>query len=134
MFVTVQAHLSPFKNKVINILDLSVIINYGMFISTNWCFIEEGHLCIAAVFDTIFVYIMTFVFSVVVFYHIVLVTGQQACFRGYINVVQNIMKKMIQCLKKNSKPTTRHRYFREKFDSSFFDDSYSEYHEPLICP
>ena len=102
-FVTVQAHLSPFKNKVINILDLSVMINYGMFLCTNWYLINEGHLCTAAVFDAIFVYIMMFIFSVVVFYHIVLLTGQQARFIGYINVVQRLMKKMTQCLNKNSK-------------------------------
>ena len=32
-----------------------------------------------------------FIFSVVVFYHIVLDTGQQAHFIGYINVVQNLI-------------------------------------------
>ena len=133
VFVTVQAYLRPFKNKIINILDLFVMINYGMFICTNWYFIDEGHLCTAAVLDAIFVYIMMFIFLVVLFYHIVLVTGQQTRFRGCINVVQNIMKK-IQCLKKNSKPLSRRRHFREKFDSSFFDDSYSEYREPLISP
>ena len=74
-----------------------------------------------------------FTFSVVVFYHIVLVTGQQARFIGYINVVQNSIKKMTQCIK-NSQPVSHQRHFREDLDSSFFDDSYSEYREPLISP
>ena len=133
-FVTVQAHLSPFKNKVINILDLSVMINYGMFLCTNWYLINEGHLCTAAVFDAIFVYIMMFIFSVVVFYHIVLLTGQQARFIGYINAVQRLMKKLTQCLNKNSQPVSHSRQFREDINSSFFDDSYSEYREPLMSP
>ena len=133
-FVTVQAHLSPFKNKVINILDLSVMINYGMFLCTNWYLINEGHLCTAAVFDAIFVYIIMFIFSVVVFYHIVLLTGQQARFIGYINAVQRLMKKLTQCFNKNSQMVSHSRQFREDINSSFFDDSYSEYHEPLMSP
>ena len=134
MFVAVQAHLSQFKKKVINILDLSVMINYGMFLCTNWYLINEGHLCTAAVFDAIFVYIMMFIFSVVVFYHIVLLTGQQARFIGYINAVQRLMKKLTQCLNKNSQPVSHSRQFREDINSSFFDDSYSEYREPLMSP
>ena len=135
VFVTVQAYLRPFKNKIINILDLFVMVNYGMLLCTNWYFIiSEGHLCTAAVFDGIFVYILMLAFFIVVFYHIVLVTGQQTCFRGYVNVVQKLLKKMTQCLKKNSKPLPDCRHFREEFDSSFFDDSYSEYREPLISP
>ena len=72
-------------------------------------------------------------FSVVVFYHIVLVTGQQAHFIGYINVVQNLIKKITQCLE-NSQTLSHQRHFREDLDSSLFDDIYSEYHEPLISP
>ena len=74
-----------------------------------------------------------FTFTVVVFYHIVLVTGQQARFIGYINVVENSIKKMTKHLKK-SQPVSHHRHFREDLDSSFFDDSYSEYREPLLSP
>ena len=74
-----------------------------------------------------------FTFSVVVFYHIVLVTGQQVCFIGCINAVKNSIKKMTQCLR-NSQPVSRLQKFREELDSSFFDDSYSEYCEPLISP
>ena len=49
VFVTVQAYLRPFKNKIINILDLFVMVNYGMLLCTNWYFIiSEGHLCTAA--------------------------------------------------------------------------------------
>ena len=134
LFVAVQAHLRPFKNKIINLLDLFVMANYGMFICTNWYFIDEEHFCSAAVFDTIFVYIMMFTFSVVVFYHIVLVTGQQARFIGYINVVQRLMKKMTHCLNANSQPVSHSRHFREDINSSFFDNSYSEYREPLMSP
>ena len=133
VFVTVQAHLRPFKNKIINILDLSVMINYGMFLCTNWYFINERHLCRAAVFDTIFVYILMFVFSVVVFYHIVLATGQQARFTGYMNALQNSIMKITKSLKK-SQSVSHQRLFREQLDSSFFDDSYSEYREPLMSP
>ena len=74
-----------------------------------------------------------FTFSVVVFYHIVCVTGQQARFIGYINAVQNLIKKTTQCLM-NSQPVSRPKTFREELDSSFFDDNYSEYREPLISP
>ena len=118
IFVTVQAHLNPFKNKLINLLDLSVMISYGMFLCINWYLIGEDNLCTAAIFDAIFVYILMFTFSVVVFYHIVLVTGQQARFIGYINVVQNLIKKMTQCLK-NSQTESHSRQFREDINSSF---------------
>ena len=132
LFVTVQAYLRPFKSKVLNILDLSVMINYGILLCTNWYFLKDS-LCITGIFDAIFVYILMFTFFVVVFYHIVLVTGQQAHFIGYINVVQNLIKKVTQCFK-NSQPVSHQRHFREDLDSSFFDDSYSEYREPLISP
>ena len=133
LFVTVQAHLRPFKNKIINLLDLSVMINYGIIVCTNWYFINEDQYCISGILNITFVYIVMFTFSVVVFYHIVLVTGQQARFIGYINVVLNSMKKMTRYFK-NSQPVSHHRHFREDLDSSFFDDSYSEYREPLISP
>ena len=133
VFVTVQAYLRPFKSKVLNVLDLSVMINYGILACTNWYFLMEDCFCTVAVFDTIFVYIMMFTFTVVVFYHIVLVTGQQARFIGYINVVENSIKKMTKHLKK-SQPVPHHRHFRKDLDSSFFDDSYSEYREPLLSP
>ena len=133
VFVTVQAYLRPFKSKVLNILDLSVMINNGILACTNWYFLMEDCFCTLAVFDTIFVYIMMFTFIVVVFYHIVLVTGQQARFIGYINVVQNLKKKLTQCFE-NSRPISHRRHFREDLDSSFFDDGYSEYREPLISP
>ena len=133
VFVTVQAYLRPFKSKVLNILDLSVMINYGILLYTNWYFLMEDCFCTAGVFDVTFVYIMMFTLSVVVFYHIVLLTGQQARFIGYINVVLNSMKKMTKHLKK-SQPVSHHRHFRKDLDSSFFDDSYSEYREPLISP
>ena len=87
MFVTVQAYLRPFKSKILNIMDLSVMINYGILVCTNWYFLID-YVCTAGIFDATFVYILMFTFSVVVFYHIVLVTGQQARFIGYINVVQ----------------------------------------------
>ena len=131
VFVTVQAYLRPFKSKVLNILDLSVMINFGILLCTNGYFLKDS-LCTTGIFDATFVYILMFTFSVVVFYHIVLVTGQQAHFIGYINVVQNLIKKVTQCFK-NSQPVSHQRYFRD-LDSSFFDDSYSEYREPLISP
>ena len=133
VFVTVQAHLRPFKNKIINLLDLSVMINYGIIVCTNWYFINEDQYCISRILNITFVYIMMFTFTVVVFYHIVLVTGQQARFIGYINALQNSMKKVTQSLKK-SQPVSHQRHFREELDSSFFDDNYSEYREPLISP
>ena len=34
LFVTFQAYLKTFKNKFINILDLSVMINYGSILCT----------------------------------------------------------------------------------------------------
>ena len=132
VFVTVQAYLRPFKSKVLNVLDLSVMINYGILLYTNWYFLKD-YVCTAGVFDSTFVYIMMFTLSVVVFYHIVLVTGQQARFIGYINAVLNSMKKTAQYFK-NSQPVSHHRHFREDLDSSFFDDSYSEYREPLLSP
>ena len=133
LFVTVQAHLRPFKNKILNLLDLSIMINYGIIVCTNWYFIKEEEYCISGILNITFVYILIFTFSVVVFYHIVLLTGQQARFIGYINVVQYSMKKVTQCLM-NSQPVSRPKDFREELDSSFFDDSYSEYREPLISP
>ena len=133
VFVTVQAYLRPFKSKVLNVLDLSVMINYGILLYTNWYFLMEDCFCTAGVFDVTFVYIMMFTLSVVVFHHIVLVTGQQARFIGYINVVLNSIKKMTRCFM-NSQPVSHHRHFRKDLDSSFFDDSYSEYREPLISP
>ena len=133
LFVTVQAHLRPFKNKIINLLDLSVMINFGIIACTNWYFINEEQYCISGILNITFVYIVMFTFSVVVFYHIVLVTGQQLRFIGCINDVKNSIKKMTQCLR-NSQPVSRPKHFREELDSSFFDDSYSEYREPLISP
>ena len=133
VFVTVQAYLRPFKNKIKNLLDLSIMINYGMFLCTNWYFIDIGQFCISGIVDIILVYIIMFTFSVVVFYHIVLVTGQQARFIGYINVVKNSIKKMTKSLKK-SQPVSHQSHFREELDSSFFNDSYSDYREPLISP
>ena len=133
VFVTVQAHLRPFKNKIINLLDLSIMINYGIIVCTNWYFIKEEEYCISGILNITLVYVLMFTFSVVVFYHIVLLTGHQTCFMRYINVVQYSMKKMTQCLM-NSQPVSRPKDFREELDSSFFDDSYSEYREPLISP
>ena len=133
VFVTVQAHLRPFKNMIVNLLDLSVMINYGIIVCTNWYFINEDQYCTSGILNITFVYIVMFTFSVAVFYHIVLVTGQQARFVGYINVVENSIKKMTKRLKK-SRPVSHQRHFREELDSSFFDDSYSEYREPLISP
>ena len=133
-FVTFQAYLKPFKNKFINILDLSAMINYGTILCTNWYFIgRKKYYCTIGVLDATLVHVLMFTFSVVVFYHIVLVTGQQARFIGYINVVQYSLKKMTQFFK-NSQPVSHQRHFREDLDSSFFDDSYSEYREPLISP
>ena len=134
LFVTVQAYLKPFKNKFINILDLSVMINYGTILCTNWYFIKsKKYYCTLGIFDAIFIYVLMFTFSVVVFYHIVLVTGQQARFIGYINVAQNLMKKFTQHFKQ-SQPVTHPRQYKEELDSSFFDDNYSEYREPLLSP
>ena len=134
-FVALQAYLKPFKSKIINILDLSVMINIGVIMSTNWYFLTNvKYICAGGIFDAIFVYILMFTFSVVVFYHIVLVTGQQARFISYINVAQYSIKKMTQYLNKNSKPVSYQRRPREDFNSSFFDDSYSEYREPLMSP
>ena len=133
LFVTVQAHLRPFKNKIINFLDLSVMINFGIIACTNWYFIKEEEYCISGILNITFVFILMFTFSVVVSYHIVLVTGQQARFIGYINVVQNLIKKITQCLM-NSQPMSRPKDFREELDYSFFDDSCSDYREPLISP
>ena len=133
VFVTVQAHLRPFKNKIINLLDLSIMINYGIIVCTNWYFIKEEEYCISGILNITLVYVLMFTFSVVVFYHIVLLTGQQTRFIRYINVFQYSMKKVTQCLM-NSQPVSRPKDFREELDSSFFDDSYSEYREPLISP
>ena len=134
LFVIFQAYLKPFKNKFINILDLSVMINYGTILCTNWYFIgRKTYYCTIGILDATLVHVLMFTFSVVVFYHIVLVTGQQARFIGYINVVQYSIKKTTQFLK-NSQPVSNQRHFREDLDSSFFDDSYSEYREPLISP
>ena len=135
LFVTYQAYLQPFKNKFINILDLSILINYGTILCTNWYFIgRQKYYCTLGILDATLIHVLMFTFSVVVFYHIVLVTGQQARFIGYINVVQNSIKKMTQCFKKNSQPVTNPRHLREELDSSFFDDKYSEYREPLLSP
>ena len=134
LFVTVQAYLKPFKNKFINILDLSVMINYGTILCTNWYFIgKTKYYCTLGILDATFVHVLIFTFFVVVFYHIVLVTGQQARFIGYINGVKNSIRKITQCLKK-SQPVSHQRHFREELDSSFFDDNYSEYREPLLSP
>ena len=133
VFVTVQAYLKPFKNKIMNLLDLVVMVNYGLIACTNWYFIKEDQYYISGILNITLVYILMFTFSVVVFYHIVLVTGQQARFIGYINVVQNSIKKMTQCLNK-SQSVSHQRHFREEMDFSFFDDNYSEYREPLLSP
>ena len=74
-----------------------------------------------------------FTFILVLFYHIVLVTGQQARFIGYINVTQNLMKKFNQHFM-HSQPVTHPRQYKEELDSSFFDDNYSEYREPFLSP
>ena len=130
LFVTVQAYLKPFKNKLINILDLSILINFGTILCTNWYFIgRKKYYCTLGIFDATFVHVLMFTFFVVMFYHIVLVTGQQARFIGYINVAQNLMKKLTQHFK-HSHP----KHFREELDSSFFDDNFSEYREPLLSP
>ena len=134
LFVSFQAYLKPFKNKFINILDLSVMINYGTILCTNWYFIgRKTYYCAIGILDATLVHVLMFTFSVVVFYHIVLVTGQQARFIVYINVVQYSVKKITQCFKKNSQPVRHRRHFRE-MDNSFFDDKYSEYREPLLSP
>ena len=133
LFVTFQAYLKPFKNKFINILDLSVMINYGIILCTNWYFItNKMHYCIAGIFDATFIYVLIFTFSVVVFYHIVLVTGQQARFIGYIDMTQNLMRKFTQCFK-HSQPVTHPKHFGDELNSSF-DNNYSEYREPLLSP
>ena len=134
LFVTVQAYLKPFKNKFINILDLSVMINYGTILCTNWYFIERTkYFCTLGIVDATFVHVLIFTFIVVVFYHIMLVTGQQVRFIGYINGVKTLTKKMTQHFK-ISQPVTHPRYLREDLDSSFFDDNYCEYREPLLSP
>ena len=133
VFVTVQDYLRPFKSKVLNILDLSVMINFGILLCTIWYFLMKDYLCIIGVFSTIFVHVLMCTFSLVVFYHIVLVIGQQTRFVSFISVVQYFLKKLTQCLN-NSQPVSNHRHYREEFDSSFFDDRYSEYCEPLISP
>ena len=83
--------------------------------------------------DATLIHVLIFTFFVVVFYHIVLVTGQQARFIGYINGVKKLMKKMTQHFK-ISHPATHPRHFRGELVSSFFDDNYSEYREPLLSP
>ena len=133
VFVIAQAYVRPFKSKILNILDLSVMTNFGILLCTNWYFLMRDYLCIIGVFSTIFVHVLMCTFSLVVFYHIVLVTGQQTRFMGFISVVQYLLKKMTQCLN-NSQPVSNRSHYREEFDSSFFDDSYSEYREPLISP
>ena len=134
LFVTVQAYLKPFKNKLVNVLDLSVMINYGTLLCTNWYFIgRKKYYCTAGVFDATFIYVLIFTFSVVVFHHIVLVTRQQARFIGYLNVAQNFIKKFTQ-LVRLSQPVKRSRHYREELNSSFFDEKYSEYREPLLSP
>ena len=134
LFVTVQAYLKPFKNKLVNVLDLSVMINYGILLCTNWYFIgRKKYYCTAGVFDATFIYVLIFTFSVVVFHHIVLITGQQTRFIGYMNVAQNLMKKFTHFVRL-SQPVTYSRLLIEETNSSFFDGKYSEYREPLLSP
>ena len=93
LFVTYQAYLKPFKNKFINILDLSVVINYVTVLCTKWYFIGRAkYYCTLGILDATLIHVLMFTFFVILFYYIVLVTGQQARFIGYINVVQYSIK------------------------------------------
>ena len=68
IFMTFQAYLRPFKSKVLNILNLSVMINFGLILCTNWYFLMEDYHGIVRVFNAIFVHVLIFTLFVVEFF------------------------------------------------------------------
>ena len=81
--------------KKLCLLDAIYFIYIYIYIS-YWFFIKEVQYYIfgSGILNITFVCILMFTFSVVVLYHIVIVTREQAHFICYIDVVLNFIKKM----------------------------------------
>ena len=124
IFVIVQAWLQPYKNKLINALDLFLMTNVVVLVTTNWYFIEKKVVCDIEIVDTLLVGTVFLIFCCVITYHIVLVTGQMGRLSYWVNDIRTRIPKFF----------ARKDRHQAEMCSSFFDDRYSNYREPLISP
>ena len=76
LLLLLHVYFKPYKNKVIYFLDCCLILNIVMIYITTWFFFIEFKYQAIAVFVSVMVFIVFFIFLAILLYHILLVTGK----------------------------------------------------------
>jgi predicted outer membrane repeat protein len=123
--LTFQAYSRPFKSKVVNILSLVPLIILNIQVMLFALTYDKRNFEYLAVFS----YIVILIFSMVICYHILLVTGQMVKVEHVFRLIQEKYK----VIKMFNKPLTSVEIdnFKE-LEGSFFNDKYSQIREPLL--
>lgn len=75
-FIVVQAYVKPFKNALINVLDLWLMVNFAVATITVWYFFHKKQLTtIALLTCNILITLIIVTFAAILVYHILWVTG-----------------------------------------------------------
>ncbi len=121
MFLIVQEHLKPFKNRLIGILDSSIMMNLILVYSVAWfqaAGLRAPHLQVLYIFVSILVIIVFVTFLLVLCYHVWLLCRSFKCVKGYMNRKTDARGSILTL--------SNHRF------SSLRDSSYEKEREPLI--
>ena len=94
LFALTQSYIKPYKSDVINLLDLSVMVNLQLIVSTTWYFIFTNRGWMASTITAPLVLIVMIMFGIVLIYHILWVPGKLPKLQVYL---YNVSLDMFSC-------------------------------------
>ena len=127
LFITAQAYSKPFKSKVINVLDLSIMVNYALMINS---IIYYSSAIKATTLLIVLINLVLLTFFIVILYHVLWIAGYSYKIKEntyhYLSRITNIFNSWF-----GRKKTRRNRAAHQDIDNSFFH-SCSDAREPLL--
>lgn len=118
LFTIAQAYSSPFRNKILNALDLFIMVLSTSVTESTRYFVKTQNILPAAIITTLGVFVIFFIFITVLIYHTLVAVG-------YLDVVISKIKKAVNwCYPKN--------YYYESLSPVY--RSVTEFREPLLSP
>ena len=132
IFLVFQTYIKPFKNKLVNLLDIGLVMNITFIYLTSWYFIHKENLLIMKIicFSSVSLTFMTLV--MVILYHVLWVIGKLNIVKSWFDY--KCEKFRLWYIKVSSlfthKTADRQQLLTDANDS--FYGSCSEFREPVL--
>ena len=128
-FVIIQVYHKPFKSRLVNIIDCSIMYNLTFVSVTGKICVSENEMSNAVVIGVVSVSLVFLILLIVLIYHVLGVTGKIHVLRRIQRALENFSFKFNRLLFSSRSRSRNHDRLLDVSDS-FFDPC--DYREPLL--